>query len=104
MLDAFPAYTPLDADRRLSDTPAMFYGVVVLASADGGDVTIYDGLDAGSGRLVGRFEGLNNVSNPVLFPCPVPLDRGLFVDVGSNITEVLVLWRPLSTEEAAARR
>ena len=98
------AYSPVSADTLLTSEPAFLGGLVVLASVDGGDVTLYDGLDAGSGRLIGRFEGLANVSNPIIFPDAVPLDRGLFVDVGSNITEVLLLWRPLSDVEARVVR
>src|SRR3990167_3793755 len=66
------AYSPVSADTLLTSEPAFLGGLVVLASVDGGDVTLYDGLDAGSGRLIGRFEGLANVSNPIIFPDAVP--------------------------------
>lgn len=89
------AYDPVTADTILTNKPCLLFGLIVLASVAGGDVTIYDGQDAVAGRKVGRFEGPADESVPILFPHPIPLNNGLYVDVGSNITEVGIYWLPL---------
>lgn len=68
-------------------------GVVVLASAAGGGGTLYDGLDT-SGAVIGTFKGAANVSNAVILADPLPLSRGLYLGGTSNVTQVLVLFRP----------
>lgn len=73
--------------------PCLLYSVILLVSTTGGDITLYDGQDAASGRKVARLEGIADQSTPVEFGGLV-LSRGLFVDVGSNVTEYTVIWRP----------
>jgi hypothetical protein len=87
------SYARTAADLVVSTDPTLLFGAVILTSVTGGDATIYDGRDASSGSKVITLEGIANQSTPVMFPQPVTLQSGLFVDVGSNVTEVLVLWR-----------
>jgi len=77
-------------DRILAEGPVTLKSVVVLASAAGGDVTLYNGTGSGAGNKIGQFKGAQNVSNPINWPEGLPCENGLYVDVGSNITEVLV--------------
>jgi hypothetical protein len=77
-------------DKRVCEGPCDLYGLTVLASAAGGDVTLYEGQDASSGRKIGTYKGAANVTNPIMFSFPLPLARGLYVDIGSSITEVTV--------------
>ena len=72
--------------------PLLLYSVILLVSTTGGDVTLYDGQDATSGRKVARLEGIADQSTPVSFD-GVVLSRGLFIDVGSNVTEYTVIWK-----------
>ena len=84
-------------DARVFEGSGVLFGLVLLVSTTGGDVTLYDGADAGSGRLIGTFEGIANESRPIVFGRNgILLDKGLFVDVGSNVTEVLVVYNALS--------
>ena len=85
----------VSADRLISTEPCLLHGAVILASALGGDATIYDGHDATTGKSVLPLKGAANISNPIMFPEPVFLARGLFVDVGSSITSVAIIWEPL---------
>lgn len=87
-------WTNTSVDCVVTTRPAVLYGIVLLTSAGGGDVTVYEGQDAETGRKIGRFEGANNQTRPVRFGPGLDCDRGIFVDVGSNVTEVLVIWSP----------
>jgi len=89
------AWTNTGVDAVITNAPAYLHGLVLLASAAGGDATLYDGTDAGAGRKIGTFKGGANLSNQVVFYPPLPCERGLFLDVGSNVTEVLVHWDPI---------
>lgn len=104
MAHGLPGWTRLTGDARLSDGPCWFYGVIINASAATNAVGIYDGLDAGSGRYFGALTGRGTGSTDILFPAPIPFGRGLFVDIGVNITECTVIWRPMTDEEAKATR
>jgi len=89
------AWTNLTGDTIVTSAAAMLHGVVLLASSAGGDATVYDGTDPNGGRKILTVKGAANVSNPVAFYPPLVCERGLYVDVGSNVTEVLVHWDTL---------
>ncbi len=85
-------YTELTAELLVCNEPCLLWGVVILASSDGGRVKIYDGRDATSGRLVLYVKGFDNNSNPIMLPKPAFLAGGLFVTDFSHIDSVTVLW------------
>lgn len=90
-------YRYLTADEIVAEHPLVLRGIVLLVSTTGGDVTLYDGLEAASGRLIGRFEAIADTSTPIdLFGLHV--EHGLFVDVGSNVTSVLVVYDPIPSK------
>ena len=82
------------ADNLLFPGPCLLGGLVLLVSVTGGDVSLYNGNDAQSGALIGTFKGEANISEPIIFPWPLRCERGLYVDVGSNVTELLVFYKP----------
>ncbi len=85
-------------DKIVNAGPMILWGIVLRVSTTGGDVTLYEGLDTESGRLIDTFEGIANESRPVnLFG--LRLDRGLYVDVGSNVDSLLVIWDPVHLDE-----
>ena len=90
------AYITVTADTLVSTEPVLLYGAVILASALGGDATIYDGHDASSGRKVITLKGGATLSTPVEWPQGLYLGGGLYVDVGSNVTEVQLSYEPIS--------
>jgi len=93
MYSAF-GFTQIKSDQIVNEGHTLLAGFIIEASADPGDVSLYEGLDASSGRYFGKFKGLTNDSKPIIFPVPVYFDRGLFVDVGSNVTGVTLIWAP----------
>lgn len=90
-------YRWLTADEQVIEHPLLLKGIVLLVSTTGGDVTLYEGLGAAGSSLIGRFEGIADQSTPVdlhgLF-----LERGLYVDIGSNVTGVLVIYKAIPSE------
>ncbi|HAM57761.1 MAG TPA: hypothetical protein DCQ64_21030 [Candidatus Rokubacteria bacterium] len=86
----------LTADQRVHTGPLVFRGVILAADAVGtADVTIYDGNDAG-GRQFATFKTPTSRTETHGPSAPVLFDQGLFVDVGSNVEEVVVVFWPLS--------
>jgi hypothetical protein len=92
-------WTYVTADQIVNQGETLLHSIILLTSAAGTGVTLYDGLDAVSGRSLGPFEGAANISFSHTFPKPLRLDRGLFVDIGTNVTGVLVVWEPLKDEK-----
>jgi len=89
------AYRTLSIDQIINEGPTLLTGFQIHASADGGIVTVYDGLDATSGVIAAHGVGWANDTNPIMFPSPVFLNNGLFVDVGANVHHVSVYFIPL---------
>lgn len=77
---------------KLKDEKALLWGLMLLTSVTGGDITVYSGHDSGSGRLVCRMEAIANHTEDVMFVKPLLLEGGLFIEIGSNVTGVLVLY------------
>lgn len=88
------AWTNTAVDTIVTNAPAYLHGIVLLASAAGGDATIYDGTDPTAGRKVLTVKGPANVSNPIAFYPPLVCERGIYLDVGSDVTEISVHWDP----------
>jgi len=91
-------WTNVTASEIIAEQPVLLHGVVVLASADGGAATLYEGQDTASGRKIATIEGSANESRPVAFYPPLLCERGLYVAVGSDVTEVVVHWTPILDE------
>lgn len=87
-------FTRITSDQIITEGTSLFFGVSIEASADGGDVSVYEGLDSSSGRLIGTFKELANVHTPQVFPYPIACDRGIYVDIGTSVTAVTVFWLP----------
>lgn len=91
-------FTRLTVDGIVNEGQTLLFGIHIEASTAGGDVTIYEGMDSQSGRILGVFkENLNNHEVKNIIP-PVFLDRGLYVDIGSNVTAVTLFWLPVRDE------
>ncbi|MGH6999378.1 MAG: hypothetical protein ACREEO_14380 [Phenylobacterium sp.] len=88
-------------DERVAIGPLVFAGLLLTADAVGtADVTVYDGYDAG-GRQFCTFRTPVSRTEPQGPPAPVHLSQGLFVDVGSNVEECVVIYHVLSAERPA---
>lgn len=80
----------LTADNIVIPGAVLLAGLTLTVSVAGGDVTLYNGKDAASGIKVHKFVGGVAGTNQFNFIPPIELERGLFVDVGSSVTELSV--------------
>ena len=91
-------FSRITQDGIINEGQSLVFGLKIEASADGGDVSLYEGLDTGSARLEGTYKALANDRKPFSFPAPIYFDRGIFVDIGSNVTAVTIYWLPVRNE------
>lgn len=89
------AYRYLVSDQQVLKVPCLITGWVLSASADGGIVNVYDGLDELSGQLIFTAEGLNTQVNHAEYASPIMCNNGLFVDIGANVTSFTIFYIPL---------
>ena len=87
-------WTRLDASGRAVSNPCKVWGFLVVTGAVTEQVVIYDGQDAGSGRLFSTLYCAPHGVSAFLFSKPVHFDSGVYVDFIGNIDEVTVLWEP----------
>lgn len=76
--------------------------LIINTHAADGYITVYDGLDATSGRSLGRFYGQSKVSTPIEFPDGLRLERGLYIAMGDHADKVLVVFDPFEVYPESA--
>lgn len=82
-------------DRLVSADRFELWGFVLVTSTDGGSITLYNQRSAEAADTMGTYKALANSPLSVMFPRGVSCERGLYVDVGSNVTGVLIIGRPI---------
>jgi len=81
-------------DKRVSNRPCFLYAAHLVATTGGAaTAVIRDGHDT-SGEAVVDLAALTSSCDPREFDPPIYLKKGLYVDVGSNVTAVLVHFLP----------
>jgi len=84
--------TWLTQDGVVFSDDAILYQVTLAAtSAGAANVTVHNGLDA-TGPVLVAFETPASTTRTVRFGQGVEVKGGLYVDVGSNVKGVLVVW------------
>jgi len=76
--------------------PCTLVGVIGLTSVAGEIATLYDGLDAGSGRAVFALYGLANLSWGLCMEGRgIELSTGLYLALDTDAVEVTVIYDSL---------
>jgi len=88
-------YKRITNDELVTEGKGLLWGFVFDTSVSGDTISIYDGLDASSGKLAFHCMGLTNVPNAVMLPVPVPYENGLYVVLSTNVTDATILFRSL---------
>jgi hypothetical protein len=74
------------ADAKVLNAGDVYHGGILLATAGGqSTVAIYDGVDA-NGELIDYFDVQASQHAVHIFEEGLALKRGLFVDVGNNVS------------------
>jgi len=87
-------------DTMIADKAFLLSGFVVTASVDGGVATLYDQQSPETPSSLGAYTALANSPTVVMFPKPIRLSRGLYVDVGTSCAGVLVIGSPIPSAKA----
>jgi hypothetical protein len=66
----------------------------LVPSAANASVILYDGENT-TGRKIVNLKSAAITGHPFKPPVPIYCSKGLFVDVGLNVSSVLVMWRGL---------
>ena len=88
------------ADRLLSAGPCELVSAYLVVSAGSTDTHLYDGENT-SGNKVVTLESAAVTGHPFKPPTPIYCRRGLYVDIGTNVTGCFIQWRELPRREAA---
>lgn len=82
------------ADMKLTDQTAELVSAHLVVSAASTDSAIYNGADT-SGQKILPMASQSVTNLPFNPPVPIFCEKGIFVDVGTNVTGILVQWRNL---------
>lgn len=83
-------FTHTTVDKIITTRPCLLFSVTLTATGAGvADVSIYEGQDASSGRLVVTLKVAASSTVQTRFNGLVA-ERGLYVDVGSNVASLTV--------------
>jgi len=81
-----------NVDTVLTRRDALIYAVVLTATSGGvADVTIRAGIDS-SGKTMLKLKAAADSTKCVMLYAPLRCRNGIFIDVGSNVDLVTVVW------------
>ena len=90
------AWTRVTTSQKVSKVGCRIGSVILTpdSSSTNADVTLYDGESTGDPVLFTVRSG-SGLTNQLLFTPGLECQRGLYVEVGSNVTEVVIQWEPI---------
>ncbi len=90
---------PVSTDRQELDPAAVYHGGLLLATGDGAaTVAVYDGHGT-DGDLIDYFSALASARDRNYMDDGLTLKRGLYVDLGSNVSKFTVFYDPTLREQ-----
>lgn len=82
------------ADALLCEKECDLLFVYLVPSAANADASLYDGENT-TGDLIATLKEAAVSGHEFKPPTPIYCRKGLYVDVGSNVTGLFVMWRVL---------
>jgi hypothetical protein len=82
------------ADKKVCNRPCYLYAAQLVSNTSGASTAVIrDGHDT-SGEVVVDLAALTSSNDPRRWDPPIYFKKGLFVDIGTNVTSVLVHYLP----------
>ena len=94
----YPMWDWVTSDRVLAVGPCELLFAHLVVSAASTDTHLFDGKST-AGKKIVTLESAAITGLDFKPPEPIKCEQGLYVDFGTNVTGVLVQWRPLRTAE-----
>lgn len=86
------AYKHLTGSQVISPSPTTVVSVAVTSDGGGvADITLYNGESTNDDRLI-KLKAGNDSTRSIRFSFGLYLSKGLYVDVGSNVESVLIVY------------
>jgi len=80
------------ADQVVSTSPVHIFSLTITSNGSGeADAVVYDGESTGDPQIVNLYT-VDEAMSQLVFPIPLQTRRGLYVDIGSNVSEVLIQY------------
>jgi hypothetical protein len=93
------SHLAVDADGRVLDPGAIYHGGVLVADGVGAaTVTVYDGINT-NGDVIDYFYAATSQRDTHWLGEGIELRRGLYVDLGSNVSKFTVYYQPTPREK-----
>ena len=89
----------LTVDTKLTDHEAELVAAYLVVSAASTDSVIYSGVDTAGDKVL-ALESAVATTLPIVPPVPIYCRKGIFVDVGTSVTGILIQWRNLEAPES----
>lgn len=90
----YAAWVWVTADQVVSVVPSeLVYAFLSLRGA--GSATIYDGVSTSGDVVAILQDAVGGHAVPLVPPEPILCPRGIYIDVGSHVDGILIMWRPL---------
>jgi len=89
-------WTRVTTSQKVSKVGCRVVSVILTpdSSSTNADVTLYDGESTSDPALFTLRSGAG-VTHQLNFTPPLDCQRGLYVAIGSNVTEVVIQWEPM---------
>lgn len=85
-------WTWVTADKVVTNKPALLHYASLTGDGNGAaDVTIYEGTGT-DGRKIKVLRAPQYASHPFAPKGSIPVEKGIYVDVGSNVEGVFIQW------------
>jgi len=91
-VDGVVGFVTIKGDGLAVGGPCLLCGLILWPDDDADYCTVYDGLDATSGKKFARIEAAGQTSKELLFPHPVRFDHGVYVDGLDSAVETTVIF------------
>lgn len=85
-------YVTITGDGLAVEGSCLVHGLILQPDANADYCTVYDGLDAVSGKVFVVIDTSIVVTRELIFPCPVRFDLGVYIDGLDSAVRTTVLF------------